>query len=605
VLGVLKRFLLGRPLPTWQARHERLGKATALAVFSSDNLSSVAYATEEILLVLVLAGAGALPLSLPIAIAIALLMAIVVSSYWHTVHAYPMGGGTYIVAKENLGRFPSLVAGAALLTDYVLTVSVSVAAGVAAITSAFPALYPERILLCLLCVWGITLGNLRGVRESGRIFAGPTYLFIATMALLLTVGLWRWGTGSLAASAPVTVPPASQAVTLFLLLRAFASGCAAMTGIEAIADGAGAFRPPEGRNAGLTLLWMAGILITTFLGVTFLARAIGLSPREGETIVSMLARATFGATPFYYLVQGATAAILILAANTSFADFPRLSYFIARDGYLPRQFTNRGDRLVFSNGILVLGVLSSALLVAFRGDTHALIPLYALGVFLSFTLSQAGMVQRWRRERGPHWLQHATINGLGALATGCVLVVIGATKFIHGAWIVVLLIPGIVFGFLTVHRHYDALLRQLSLESLARRRLKRHTVLVLVAGLHRGVLDALDYGKAISPDVQAVTVDLDSTATANLQRRWQEWVPDIPLIALDSPYRSVLQPVLEYVDKVQQGEGTERITIILPEFVPARWWQHLLHNQTALLIKGAMLFRRGTVVISVPYHLEA
>jgi amino acid transporter len=590
-------------MTTAQARHERLAKIPALAIFSSDNLSSVAYATEEILLVLVLAGTTALSYSPPIGMGIGVLTAIVATSYWQTIHAYPSGGGAYIVAKDNLGKYPGLVAGAALLVDYVLTVSVSVAAGVAAITSAFPALYSTRVAICVGVVLLIMMANLRGLRETGRIFAVPTYWFILCLVMLLGGGFYQL----LTRGAP---PPPDEALrvheplSLFLVLRAFASGCAALTGIEAVANGVQAFKPPEARNAGVTLAWMAFILGGSFLGVTFLAYFYHIVPVEGETVVSMLGREIFGRGWVYFMIQMATAVILLLAANTSFAGFPMLASMLANDRFLPRQFANRGDRLVFSNGIIILAGVSSLLLVIFGGSTHALIPLYAIGVFSAFTLSQTGMVRHWWKERGPRWRPHAAINGLGAVVTAIVVVVIGMTKFAYGAWIVVIIMPILVLGFLSIRRHYEVLGRQLSLDGFSPPKLGRHPVVVLVAGIHRGVVTALSYAKAISPNVTAITVDIDPTATSRLRMQWQEWAPDVPLVVLDSPYRSVLVPVLNYIDQMDKQREGAYMTIILPEFIPAKWWQHLLHNQTALLIKGALLFRRGKVAISIPYHLE-
>ena len=598
----LKRFILGTPLATAQARHERLAKIPALAIFASDNLSSVAYATEEILLVLVLAGSGALSVSPPIGLAIGVLTVIVASSYWQTIHAYPSGGGAYVVAKENLGTYPGLVAGGALLVDYVLTVSVSAAAGVAAITSAFPGLYPHRVAICVGVVLLIMMANLRGIRETGRIFAVPTYWFILCLATLLGGGFLQLLVRG--APPPLAVPiPAQEQFSTFLVLRAFASGCAALTGIEAVANGVQAFKPPEARNAGITLAWMAFILGISFLGVTYLARFYQVVPHEGETVVSLLGRQIFGRTWLYFMIQTATAVILILAANTSFAGFPMLASMLARDRFLPRQFANRGDRLVFSNGIIILAGVSSLLLVIFGGSTHALIPLYAVGVFSAFTLSQGGMVLHWWREGGRRWRLHAAINGLGATTTAMVVVVIGLTKFVHGAWIVVIVVPLMILGFLAVRRHYAHVAAYLSLEGAMRPRIGKNPVVVLVGGIHRGVVEALEYAKAISPNVTALTVDLDPTKTAHLRRLWAEWAPDVPLVVLESPYRSVLQPLLEYIDRMEkQGEG-RYMTVVLPEFVCSHWWEHFLHNQSALLIKAALLFRPGKVTVSVPYHL--
>jgi amino acid transporter len=602
----MKRILLGTPIATAHAAHERLGPLTGLAVFASDALSSVAYATEEILLILTLAGAAALGLAFPIAVAIGILIAIVVSSYRQTILAYPRGGGSYVVTRENLGRYPSLVAGAALLVDYVLTVAVSVAAGIAAITSAIPPLYPYRVTLCIVGVALIAVGNLRGVRESGRLFALPTYLFLGAYFLLLGWGGLQWLRGTTGAAAgPAPVVGGGEALTAFLVLRAFSSGCAALTGIEAVSDGVPAFRAPEARTARRVLLALGAILIVLFVGISALAHAFGVVPVEGETVNSQLARRVFGESPLYYFVQGVTMLILVLAANTSFADFPRLASFLARDRFIPRQFANRGDRLAFSNGIIILALLSIGLLALFQGNTHALIPLYALGVFVSFTLSQASMVRYWFRHRGPAWPFRALLNGTGALATGVVAVIIGLTKFTHGAWIVVVLLPCMIALFVTIRRHYDDVAVQLSVEGVTPRPAPAgHSVLVLVGDVHRGMLPAIEYAQALSPNARGVYVEVDPEQTRRFEERWAKFAGGMPLVVLRSPYRSVTGPLQDYLDLVQRQEPNQMVTIVLPEFVPARWWQHLLHNQTALLIKGALLFRKGVVVTNVPYHLE-
>ncbi|HTO11872.1 MAG TPA: APC family permease [Candidatus Binatia bacterium] len=601
----LKRLFVGTPLPTAQSRHERLGKATALATFASDALSSVAYATEEILLVLILAGSVALSYSLPIGIAIALLIAIVVSSYRQTIRAYPQGGGAYIVSKDNLGVLSGLVAAAALLIDYVLTVAVSVAAGVAAVTSALPQLYPLRVWLCVAAVATVSVANLRGIRESGKLFAAPTYLFIVSLGAVVAWGVVG-AVFDLLPKAPYQAhPPGLEGVGLFLILRAFASGCAALTGVEAVSDGVPAFKPPEAHNARVVLTWLGIILILLFLGITYLAYDLGIVPRENETVVSQIARHVFGGGVAYFELQFVTMLILLLAANTSFADFPRLAYFLARDRFIPRQFATQGDRLVFSNGIVILGGVALGLLLVFQGDTHRLIPLYAVGVFISFTLSQASMVRRWLRVRGDGWWWRLGLNGLGAVATGVVMVTIATTKFSHGAWIVVLLIPTLVAVFLTVHRHYDTVASQLSLEDMPAPPPLDHTVLVLVGDLHRGVVRALQYAQALSPTAKAVYVETDPERTRRLEERWGKWGMGVPLIVLNSPYRSLLGPLMEYIDQLQKQRGDHHVvTIVVPEFLPARWWQQLLHNQTALLIKGQLLFRKNVVVTDVPYHLK-
>jgi amino acid transporter len=610
MLATLRRILIGYPLPSERIIYERLSKMQALAVLSSDALSSVAYATEEILLVLVLAGSSALNLSWPIALAIAALVLIVATSYYQTVHAYPTGGGTYIVSGENLGTLPSLVAGAALLTDYLLTVAVSISSGVAAITSAFPALGPLRVELALVAVAFVTLVNLRGVRESGRVFAVPTYFFVATMFLLILTGLVRLLFGGPAgAPGPLPAPAAVQGLTAFLVLRAFASGCAAITGVEAISNGVQVFKPPEADNAGKTMLWMAGILASMFLGITFLAHQFGVTPREGETVVSQLARIVLGTSPLYYAVQAATALILLLAANTSFSDFPRLAMWMARDRFLPRQLANLGDRLVYANGILLLGALASFLVIIFHADTHALIPLYAVGVFMSFTLNQAGMVRHWLKLRSPGWRHSALINGAGAVTTGVVLFVVAATKFAHGAWIILLLIPLLVQGLRAIHHHYEEVAEQLSLSKRWPTSMRRHTVIVPVAGLHRGVLKAVQYAQALGGDLHVVTVEIDPQETAKLLSRWQEILPEVGLEVLPSPYRSVVAPVLELIDRFVQEEG-DYVTVVLPEFMPARWWHNLLHNQTAWALKVTLLYARRSwqgrfrIITDVPFYLS-
>ena len=602
-LSRLKRAFLGSPLPTAQSRHERLAKTTALAVFASDALSSVAYATEEILLVLVLAGTAALSYSLPISIVIALLIAIVVSSYRQTIRAYPQGGGAYIVSKDNLGAPAGLVAGAALLIDYVLTVAVSVAAGIAALTSAVPVLFPYRPWLCVAAVVLIAVVNLRGIRESGKLFAAPTYLFIASLGLLIVYG----GAGAIFNFLPEAPyqrhPPGLEGVGIFLFLRAFASGCTALTGVEAVSDGVPAFKPPEAHNARIVLTWLGAILIVLFIGITFLAYDFGLAPRHEETVVSQLARHVFGSGPLYFELQAVTMLILLLAANTSFADFPRLSFFLARDRFIPRQFATQGDRLVFSNGILILGGLAALLLVIFRGDTHALIPLYAVGVFLSFTLSQASMVRRWLRLKEEGWWWRWWLNAVGALVTGLVMITIAATKFTHGAWIVILLIPTLVAVFVMVHRHYAEVAVQLSLDAFSPPPPMTNTVLVLVGDIHRGVIKAIQYAKTLSPNAKAVFVETDPERTRRLEEKWGRYGMGVPLIVLTSPYRSLLGPLTKYVDHLQNQGENHVVTIVLPEFIPARWWQLGLHNQTAFLIKGAMLFRKNVIVTDVPYHL--
>ena len=611
MLTYLRHKVLGLPLATAHLTYERLSKVQALAILSSDALSSVAYATEEILLILILAGSAALSLSWPIALGIAALLLIVAGSYYQTVHAYPTGGGAYTVTKENLGTYPSLVAGSALLTDYILTVAVSISAGVAAITSAFPALAPWRVTLALLAVILITLVNLRGLRESGRAFAAPTYFFIGMISLLIVIGLGRWVLGTLAAIGPAssTEIAATHNLTLFLILRAFASGCTAMTGVEAISNGVPVFKSPEASNAGKTLLWMAGILVSLFLGITLLAHQLDLSPHHGETVISQLARSVFGLGPLYYLLQAATALILLLAANTSYSGFPRLAMWMARDGYLPRQLANLGDRLVYANGIMLLGVIAALLIIFFRANTHALIPLYAVGVFVTFTFNQSGMVRHWLNLRTPGWHHAVVINALGAVATGVVMVVVAVTKFTAGAWIILLLIPILVICLQAIRRHYEEVERQLNLNNRWPSSIQRHTVIVPVAGLHRGVVKAIRYAQTLNGELHVVTVEIDPETTAALYERWQDLLPETPLLVLPSPYRSVTAPLLEYIDRFVQVEG-DYVTVVVPEFVPAKWWHHLLHNETAWSLKLALLYYRQSwkgrfhIITDVPFYLQ-
>src|SRR5881394_2163460 len=644
-MASLKRLLVGSPIRTARLAHERLTKKTALAIFASDALSSTAYATEQILLVLAAAYVAGSAVSfsrvVPISIAISLLLIIVAISYRQTIYAYPSGGGAFIVAKENLGTLPGLVAGASLLVDYILTVSVSIAAGVEAITSAmvgtrFAELRNHRIWICLFFIAFITVANLRGVREAGAMFAAPSYAFIFSFMSLIVYGLVRYylNPGIVPVPNDVDLKVAegyqAQPLNLFLLLGAFANGCAALTGIEAISNGVQAFKQPESKNAATTLSWMAILLIVMFMGASVLGYLFHIHPLEHETVTSQIARAVFTGPMhwFYYIVQATTALILILAANTSYAGFPRLASLLARDRFLPRQLSNLGDRLVFSNGIALLAIFSGFLVWAFGGDTSRLIPLYAVGVFLSFTLSQAGMVVHWWREgkglramraaaagdnvvaaqlaaRKSHWRKYLVVNGVGAAATFVVLLIFIVTKFIHGAWIVVVLIPLLVWMFLRIHHHYVDVARQLSTEGLTGLRQLHHEVIVPISGIHRGVIAALEYAKSIAPHhVTAVYVNLDDETTQRLREKWQQWGSGVNLVVVASPYRSLIRPLFNYVDRVRRSSPGVVITIVLPEFVPAKWWQNLLHNQNTLFLKGALLFKRGVVVTNVPYHLE-
>jgi amino acid transporter len=540
---------------------------------------------------------------------------IVALSYRQTIHAYPKGGGGYIVSRENLGETPGLIAAAALLIDYVLTVAVSISAGVAAITSlggtwGFPWIADYAVEIALFLIMLISLANLRGIKESGAIFSAPTYVFVGSMLVMISFGLVRLvigGVGPVEQPVPVEFHT-TEAIGIWLVLRAFAAGCTALTGIEAISDGVPAFKEPESKNASATLMTMAGLLTIMFLGITFLASSLGAVPNEvtHETIVSQVARTIFGDGPIYGLIQIATAMILVLAANTAYADFPRLASFLSRDRFLPRQFSSRGDRLVFSNGILALGFFAALLVVLFQANEIALLPLYAIGVFISFTLSQSGMVRYQLRKRELGWKRGALISGAGAVVTGVVMVVLGITKFTHGAWAVLLLIPVLVLIFRAIQKHYQNVAQQLSLTNATLPiPLRRHTAVVLVSSIHKGVLPALQYARSIAPDnVTAVYVDLDPESTEKLRTRWCDWGCDIPLVVLESPYRSLLTPLLGYIEELENRYGDDVVTVVLPEFVPAHWWEHLLHNQTGLLVKTALMFRRGSIVTSVPYRLE-
>ena len=602
-----RRVVIGRPLTTADLPHERLTKIKALAVFASDALSSSAYATEEILVVLAAAGALALQYTLPVSLAIVALIAIVVTSYRQTIRAYPQGGGSYIVTKDNLGTVPSLVAASSLLVGYVLTVAVSISAGVAALTSAVPELHDHSVTLAVLFIFLIMVANLRGVRESGTIFAAPTYFFIISVFIMIAVGAFRLVTGAgPAADVARVATGGGEALSLFLILRAFSSGCAALTGTEALADGVPAFQPPEWRNARTTLAWMGILLATLFMGISVLSHGFHILPSEGETVVSQVARATFGTSPLYYVVQMATTLILILAANTSFADFPRLSWFLARDRFMPNQFQFRGDRLGFSTGIIALSVLAIGLVVAFQASTHALIPLYAVGVFVGFTCSQSSMVRRWWRLREPGWQQGMLINGIGAATTGLVTLVVGITKFEAGAWMTMIIIPVFVLMLIGINRHYQAVREALTLERVDQPLTAPHGphVIVPIEGLHRGTLQALSYARSISPDVAAVMVTDDMEAAEKLRHRWERWGGDVPLVILESPYRSLLGPLLTYIDAAHSLHPDGPITVVLPEFVPRHWWEFFLHNQSALRLKWALFFRRNTVVVDVPFHLD-
>ncbi|MDB9536740.1 APC family permease [Dolichospermum planctonicum CS-1226] len=605
----IKQFFLGKSLPTSAHSEERLSNGAALAVLSSDALSSVAYATEEILLVLVAAGSGALGLSLPIAVAIIILLAIVVLSYRQTIRAYPQGGGSYIVARENLGLYPGLVAGGSLMIDYILTVTVSISAGTAALTSAIPVLKTHTVILCLFFIFLIMLANLRGVKESGQIFMVPTYAFITSIFLLIGIGLFKYTTGQVITEYPPL--PVSEGVSVFFILRAFSAGCTALTGVEAISDGVLAFKAPEWKNARLTLLYLGVILGFMFVGISYLANIYHVVPEAGQTVVSLLGRVILGNGPVYYFLQIVTLLVLMLAANTSYADFPRLCYFLARDGFLPRQLSLLGDRLVYSNGIILLSICAGVLVIIFKGEVNAIIPLYAVGVFTSFTLSQAGMVRHWFQEQTRGWRASAIMNGLGAFATLVVLLVIISTKFLLGAWLVVIAIPVLVTLFAAIHRHYQYVAERLSIQDLAPRSyisvpkpaVVTHPAVVVVGQLNRGTVEALDYARTIADKIVAVHVDIGSTDREELQRKWQNLEADIPLEIIESPYRSVIDPIVDFIGHFQENHPGVFTTIIIPAFVPRNWWDSILHNQTTLFLKNALRANKSRIVTTVRYYL--
>jgi len=603
----LKRLLIGSPIPSARERQQRVSIFVGLGAFASDAISSVAYATEEMLLVLVAFGAAAMAWGPAVAGVIAALLAVVLISYYQTVHAYPAGGGAYNVARDTLGMYPALVAGAALVVDYILTVAVSVAAGVAAITSAIPTLHEHRTALAIAAVVLLTLGNLRGVREAGWYFALPTYVFVLSILWLVGAGAMQLAErGSTAGDvvAPIVPTEVASAVGLWVILRAFSAGSVALTGVEAIANAVPAFRDPAPRHAGMALTWLGLILGTLFAGITFLTFGFGISPRPDETVLSQLGSVVFGSTLAYALLQITTALVLLLAANTSFTGFPRLASLLGRDRFLPRQLAHLGDRLVFSNGIVILGMAAISLLVVFHADPHALIPLYAVGVFLSFTISQTGMVLRWRRRRDPGWAWRAAVNATGALATGTVLLVIASAKFTHGAWMVLVVIPLLVGVFLSIHRHYENVERQLRVDLTRPPHGFNHTVLVPISGINHPVVLALQYARSLSARVRAVYVSLDAAETKQIQAQWDQWNPGIELVVLEPSYPTIIAPLLEYIDVVKNERDDDLVTVVLPEFVSRRWWHHMLHNQTALLLKGALLFRKDVVVTGVAYHLD-
>ena len=626
--STLKRMLIGRPLATDEADHQRISKTIGLAVFSSDAISSTAYATGEVMLVLV--GAAGLyndpnrpklgvedtPGLLPaIAILVVVLLAIVANSYRQTIHAYPDGGGAYIVSRENLGELPSLVAGGSLLVDYVLTVAVSIAAGVLAMYSAFPGLKDYRVEICLFFVLLLTVANLRGVKESGTFFAVPTYAYMVAMAMFIVWGLVSKATGNLhpmkvdlEALAEVRenfkVSDTFVPVSAYIFARAFSSGAVALSGVEAISNGIPAFRKPTSKNAATTLVWMSLILGSGFLGISMIATWMKPTPSEHESLISIMGEQLMGRGVPYYFLQFATMAILNLAANTAYADFPRLAAILGKDGYLPRQFAARGDRLVFSNGVLILAVMASVLLVVFQGDVSKLIPLYAVGVFTSFTLSQTGMVRHHLKEKAKGWRLSMAFSVIGAIATGIVMIVVIVSKFLIGAWIIVVIVPIIVVAFKGVSRHYQSVAKQLRITPEPESPVLQHSVVVLVGGLQRSTLNALRYARSVHADhTLALSVAIDENHAERIRADWDRYGVTVPLEILESPYRDLTTIVINHLDELDRRWGHDYVTVVIPEFVTPHWWQGVLHNQSALALKLRLLARRDTVVVSVPFHL--
>ncbi|PKO16372.1 MAG: amino acid permease [Chloroflexi bacterium HGW-Chloroflexi-10] len=613
MLKKFKYMIIGSPLPNEMMEEKRLNKFRALAAFSPDALSSVAYANQEIFLGLVVAGAAGLSFTLPIALAITLLLGVVALSYAQTIRGYPSGGGSYIVAKENLGTIPGLVAGAALLLDYVLTSAVSLTAGVAEIASAFPVLLPYRVWLALGLLVIIMLLNLRGLRESGTIVAFPVYLFLFSFIGMLLYGIVRGLIQGTPADLTVTAPVAFEPLTVVLLLHAFSAGCTALTGIEAISNGVTAFKAPEWVNARKTLVIMSILMGFMFLGSMGLTQFFGIIAGENETILSALARHLLGTGPLYYLVQFSTLGVLAVAANTSFAGFPRVTAILANDKFMPRQLFNIGDRLVFQNGIMLLTGFTALLIILFAGDSHALIPLFAVGAFTAFTLSQAGMVIHWWRSKEPGWLVKSIVNALGALVTFTTLLVVGYSKFLSGAWISVLVIPIIVFIFLRIRQHYKSVAGQLSMKGLppSLRPFPKPRVVIPVSSVHRGMVDAVNFSRSITEDVTAVYVDINPGPDEDVLRaRWNEWFPDVKFVVVSSPYRSITEPLLSFLDQMDLDlhDGRQAV-LVLPELIPASPIHEMLHNQAADQIKKTLLFQRRKngfqrIIIDVPYHLK-
>jgi amino acid transporter len=600
----LKRILIGRPMKSTEIEGEKLSKLKALAVLSSDALSSVAYGTEQILIVLMAAGFSALWYSIPISFAVLGLLLILILSYRQTIFSYPTGGGAYIVAMDNLGRSTGLLAGGSLLVDYILTVAVSSSAGTDAITSAFPMLHDQRVLIALLMITLLTMMNLRGVTESASMLAVPVYLFVASIFVLIVSGLYKYWTGGIHASVPEFGTAVSN-VSLFLLLKAFSSGCSALTGVEAVSNAIPNFKPPAERNAAATLVMMGVILCTMFIGISTLAYWYGIAPDPKATVISQIAESTFGRGSLYYLIQGITALILFLAANTAYSAFPLLAFMLAKDKYMPHAFMVRGDRLGFSNGIIFLGAASALLVLGFHGNTESLIPLYAVGVFIPFTLSQLGMMVRWIKHKPQGWVVRFTINTIGMLTTLGITLIFIITKFSH-VWFVFIFLPLVMFIFYQIHRHYINIADQLRIDiDKDKPCIKGSTIVVPVAGVTRVVMNSLSYAKSLTDNVVAVYVGFDDADIERMEKKWEEWNPGVRLITLRSSFRSIIRPLMKFIDTVEwKTSETDHITVLIPQFIPRHWWQNILHNQSSLLLRAYLFNKKDIVITTVPYHLQ-
>ncbi|HEY3312182.1 MAG TPA: APC family permease [Anaerolineales bacterium] len=610
-MQIFREILSGAPLPTSQLSHERLNKIRALAAFSPDALSSIAYANQEIYLGLLAAGSAGLAMAWPIGLTITGVLLILTLSYYQTIHAYPGGGGSYTVARSNLGTRFGLVAAAALLIDYILTAAVSLSAGMDAVASAFPSLWPHRVTGSLILLAIITLLNLRGMRETGTFMSIPVYLFLVTYLAMILYGIFQlWQTGPVPLAQ--VAPPVQVNLTPFLVLHAFSTGCTALTGIEAISNGVPAFAQPSSKNAGRTLIVMAILMGSLFLGSIGLTQFLGVVAGPNETILSALARRLLGNGAIYFLIQISTLLILAVAANTSFADFPRVAAILAKNGFMPRQFSGLGDRLVFSNGIIALAGITAALIIFFRGNTHALVPLFAVGAFLAFTLSQAGMVLHWWHERGKNWQLKALANGVGAITTLTTLLVVSVSKFVEGAWITILVIPLMVYILLRIRGHYQEIAASLTLRGLPPSLLPYPAprIVMPVSSVHRGVVSALRFARSISSEVTAVFVEINPDEAIKIQQEWERWGQEVPLVVVPSPYRSIIGPLLEFLEETdRQHNDGQQATVLLPEFIPVHWWQNLLHNQTANLLRLAILYSRRKhghtrAIIDIPFYIH-